>query len=230
MTRQSESVYVQPDGEKIPFTELVNTENIQETGTDWFKQNGVYKRHMCLSYLPNNISVADLRALAHAEGVEKYSSNLSYRNDENKDKQSSLLAAKISTLVQFVEESKIYKIARSKIISDLADEATEKSHEPTFKASIFFRIESDSKENLDNYTESIKEKAKQIGAEVISVKEPPEEVIIAMKPFGMPNEIGDEYCISVDAAEWAIIQSLKIPQDLLDELYEDDRNPVYMFS
>jgi len=231
MSNQSEPMYVQPNGETIPVSELVYTDNIEKTGTDWFVQDGIYKRHMSLSYLPNDVSVADLRALAHADGVEKYSSTISNRPNETHSEQTSLLAAKKSTLIQFLKNSKIYKLARSKIVSNLADEATERSHENTLNASIFFRIEADSKVDLDTYTENVKQKAKEIGAEVISVEESPEIAISAMDPFGRPsNEIGDEYCITIDAAEFAMIKSLEVPQELLDDLYDDDREPIYQLS
>lgn len=230
MSNQSEAMYVQPNGETVPVSELVYTDNIEETGTDWFLQDGIYKRHMSLSYLPNDVSVADLRALAHADSVEKYSSTISNRPNETHSEQTSFLAAKKSTLMQFLKNSKIYKLARSKIVSNLADEATEKSHENTLKASIFFRIEASSKEDLDTHTESIKKKAKEIGAEVISVEESPERAITAMEPFGRSSDIGDEYCITIDAAEYAMIQSLEVPQELLDDLYDDNRDPIYLFS
>jgi len=231
MPNKSESMYVQPNGETIPVSELLYTDNIQEVGIDWFKQDGIYKRHMCLSYLPNHISVADLRALAHADSVEEYSKTFSNQPDETDNEQTSLLAAKKSVLVEYLEESKIYKKARNKIISNLAVSTTANSDENTLKASIFFRIGADSKKKLEADTESIKQNAKQIGAEVISVEEPPEVAISAMSRFGISaNEIGDEYCITVDAAQFAIIQSLEVPQELLEELYDDPEEAIYLFK
>jgi len=223
--------YVLPNGETVPVADLLNTSNIQDIGIDWYKQDDVYKRCMCLSHLPNDVSVADLRALAHAEGIDRYSSIIANRPEDSKSDQTSLLSAQISTLINVLEQSSIFRKARNKILSKQADDTTEKISEHTLRASILFRLEADSKVKLDDYTENVSTIANEIGVEVIPVEESPEVLISAMEPFGAHSgEIGNEYCITVDAAKFAMLQSLSVPQELLDELYDDDKNPIYIYS
>jgi len=64
---------------------------------------------------------------------------------------------------------------------------------------------------------------------VAALEESPENKIIAMDPeIPTPRKIVEEYCITVDAATAAMMQMLEVPQELLDELYEDDRDPIYL--
>jgi len=223
--------YVQPNGEIVPVADLINTSNIQEIGIDWYKQDDVYKRCMCLSHLPNNVSVADLRALAHAEGIDRYTSTISNRPEDSKCDQTSFLSTQISSMLNVLDQSRIFKKARNKILSDQTDDTTEKINEHTLRASILFRLKAGSKIKLDDYTENVSTIANEIGAEIIPVEESPELLISAMEPFGTRSgDIGNEYCITVDAAIYAMLQSLNHPQDLLDKLYGGNKNPIYIYS
>jgi hypothetical protein len=223
MDEYEEPMYYPNDGDPFPATEFLDTENIQETGIDWFRQNDVYKRYMGLSYLPNNVSVSALRALVHAKEVKEFCVNLSTVSDDVEADQTSLLAAKMSTLRKMLERSKIYKIARSKIISTQADEITRDIQEPTVDASILFRIEAETKDDLDTNTENIIEKSRQIGAEVTAVEAQPEVVKSAMNPVGIPvNDIGDQFCITIDAATFAALQTPTVPRELIKELFDED--------
>lgn len=228
MEEYEEAIYYPAEGDPTPVTELLNTDNIQETGINWFQQDNIYKRCMGLSYLPNDVSVSDLRALVHAEEVEKFCVDLSSVSDDVGTEQTSLLAAQKSTLRKILEKSKIYKIARNKIISTQIDETTQSIQEPTIKASILLRIEAETKDDLDSYTEDIIEKSRQIGAEVTAVEARPEVVKSAMNPVGRPiGDIGDQFCITIDAATFAALQTPKVPRELIEELF--DENPDQHF-
>lgn len=212
-----------PDnGESYPVTELVDTDNIQETGIDWFRQDDIYKRHMGLSYLPNDVPISDLRALVHAKQTEEFWVSMHNKNDEIGTDQTSLLAAKKSSLKKILDKSKIYKMARNKIISNQADETTRSIQESTVEASILFRIEAETKNNLDSYTEDIIQRSQQIGAEVSAVEARPEMVKCAMNPAIPVWEIEDQFCISVDAATFAALQTPKVPRELIKELFDED--------
>lgn len=218
-----EPVYHPADGDPISTTEFLNTENIQKVGVDWFQQNDIYKRHMGLSYLPNNVSASDLRALVHAEEVKEICIELSSASDDIKTEQTSLLASKKSTLTRILEKSNIYKIARNKIISSQADETTRSIHNPTVDASILLRVEADTKNDLNSHTEKIINKSQEIGAEVTAVEARPEIIKSAMHPAGIPvGDIGDQFCITIDAATFAAIQTQKVPRELIKELFDED--------
>lgn len=224
-----EVVYEAEPGEEIPIGEVADIDNIQDRHADWFKQNDLYKRHMCLSYLPNDVSMADLRALVHAEGVEEFSASISNYPNDGDIEQPTLLAAQKSIQKHMLEESKVSKKERSDIVSDLADETTQKVEDITVRASIIFQIEAESKEQLEDNTKNVKQKAEKIGAEVAALEESPEEKIIAMNPkLPINKKIIEEYCITVDAATAAMIQMFQIPQELLDDLYKETKDPIYI--
>lgn len=232
MDDPEEIIYHPADGEPFPATEFLNTDNIQETGIDWFQQNGVYKRYMGLSYLPNNTPVSDLRALVHAEEVEEYKTQFSSLGDEVGTDHTSSLAAKKSNLVNLLENSKIYRIARNKIISTQSDETTRRIQNPTVNTTLLFRIEAVTKNHLESHTENIIKISKEIGAEVSPVEASPKFVKSAMAPIGIRVEdIGDQFCISVDAATYASLQMLQEPRELIEELYDEDPdNHHYVFG
>jgi hypothetical protein len=229
MVDVSNQIYVTGDGEEIPVTELAETGNIQEKHPDWFKQDDICKRHMCLSYLPNDVSPADIRALAHADGVERFETTMSNRSDGTDSAQTTLLAAQMSAQRHMMEDSKVDEKARAKILSDLADEIAKQVGEITVQASVLFLIAADSNAKLEKYTTDIREKANDIGVDVATIEASPENKIIAMNPkLPTPKEIIEDYCISVDAATAAMMQMIEPPKELLDELYEENKDPIYL--
>lgn len=229
MTDLSEAAYVTEGGEEVPVTELVETSNIQEVQADWFKQDGIYKRHMCLSYLPNDVSMADLRALAHADGFGGLDVSISNHSDGADTIQTELLAAQMSALGDIMGESKTSEKARAKTLSDLADETTKQVSEISVEASVLFLVEAESKTKLDEYTTNIRDKANEIGAEIAAIEESPVNKIITMDPeIPVQGDFVEEYCITVDAAIVAMMQMLEVPQELLDELYEDPQDAIYL--
>jgi hypothetical protein len=230
MADLSELVYLTENGEKIPVTELVKTSNIQEAKTGWFKQDDIYVRHMGLSYLPNDVSIAATRALAHADGIGSFEATISNRPDETNSVETAQLATEMSMMNEKLKNKKIAEKARAKILSNLADKATEQMSESTVKASILFSIEAKSKNELERYTTEIKEKADELGVGVAKLKESPEAKIIAMtEGLPIPKEVKEEYCITIDAATVAIMTMREPPQELLDELYEEPKNPIYLW-
>lgn len=229
MTDLSEAVCVTESGREIPITELAETSNIQEVQTDWFKQNDIYKRHMCLSYLPNDVSIADLRALAHADGFGGLNVEISNRSDGADAVQAALVTAQMSALEHMMGESKTSKKARAKTLSDLADETTKQVGDISVEASVLFLIEAESKKKLDEYTTNIRKQANEIGAEVATVEAPPEKKIMALDPtIPVQGDFMEKYCITVDAATAAIMQILEPPEELLNDLHEDPEDAIYM--
>lgn len=229
MSDWPESMYVPPDGEPIPVTELLHTENIQETGTDWFRQDGIYKRHMALEYLPNDISVADLRALVHVEGVKSFQSTTVPQPHKNDTTPASTTATRGSMIFNILEESKIFRKARQKILKQLADDTTEETNKNTVRVSILFRIEAESKEELYDLTRNVEEKANELGAEVTPVQEPPEIAIRAMQPPGdLIGELGEKYSITVDAAIYAAMQFPVPPEEQLEKLSGEQESGFYI--
>lgn len=231
MDPHSQAINVTDHGESLTINKILPTENIQQRGDDWFKQNNVYKRHMALAHLPNDVSIADLRALVHAEGVEGYNSTVVGQPDGSDTTQSSTAAAQNSIVSQLLEESKILKKARRKIVKRLADSTTEKVDEDTVRVSALLLIEAESKEQLEEYTDNIEQKANQIGAEVTSVQERAEVAIRAMHPLGdLTGELGEKYWITVDAAIFAAMQFPSPPNALLEEICDDEKDAIYLFN
>ena len=231
MDPHSQAIYVTDRGELLPINKILPTENIQERGDDWFKQNDVYKRHMALAHLPNDVSVADLRALVYASGVESYNTTVVGQPDGSDTTQSSTAAAQNSIVSQLLEESEILKRARREIVKRLADSTTEKVDEDTVRASALLLIEAESKEQIEGYTDDIEQKASQIGAEVTSVQERAEVGIRAMHPLSdLTGELGEKYWITVDAAIFAAMQFPSPPNALLEEICDDEKDSIYLFS
>lgn len=229
MTDLSEAVYVTEDGEEVPIAERAETGNIQEVHTDWFKQNDIYKRHMSLSYLPNDVSIADLRALTHADGFGALDVTISNHSDGADTVQTALLAAQMSALGDVMRESKTSEKARTETLSDLADETAKQVDDISVDASVLFLIEAECKNKLDEYTSDIRDKANEIGAEMAAIEESPENKIITMDPeIPVRGDFVEEYCITVDAATAMMMQMLKPPQELLNELYEDPGDTIYL--
>lgn len=221
MTDLSEPVCVTENDEEFDPTESVKTSNIQEVKAGWFKQDDVYVRHMALSYLPNDVSIAATRVLAHADAIGLFALTISNRPDETSGDETAQLAAEMSMMNQKLKKKKIAEKARAKILSNLADKVTEQMSEPTVKGSVLFAIEAGSKKELERYTTEIKEKSDKIGVKVAELKASPEAKIVAMaEGRRMPKEVKEEYCITIDAATAAIIRMRDPPQELLDELYE----------
>jgi len=231
MNPHSQVIYVTDNGDLLPINKLLPTENIQQRGDDWFEQNDVYKRHMALAYLPNDVSIADLRALVHAEGVENYSSTFIGQSDGSDTTQSSTTAAENSIVSQFLEKSETLKKARRKIVTRLADSTTEKVDEDTVRVSVLLLIEAESKEQLEKYTKNIEQKASQIGAEVESVQERAEVAMRAMHPLGgLSGELGEKYSVSIDAAIFAAMQFPNPPNALLEEIFDHNKDAIYLLN
>lgn len=229
MSDVSDLIILTENGEKVPATELIKTSNIQEAKAGWFKQDDIYVRHMGLSYLPNDVSIAATRALAHADGIGLFNATISNRPDGTSSAETAQLASEMSMMNEKMKKKKIAEKARAKILSSLADKATEQMSESTLKCSILFSVEAVSKKELERYTTEIKEKADELGVGVAKLKESPEAKIVAMaEGLPVPEEVKEEYCITVDAATAAITAMREPPQELVDELYEESIDPIYL--
>lgn len=205
------------ESESIP--ESYEMYNIEEVGTDWYKQNGKYMRNMYISRLPNDVSISQLTALTYEGAIDLF--HVDYKPSKNNTDQTSSMSTETSIIVTLLEKSKIFRKARKKILSSLADDTTEQINEKTFDIQVFFRIVARSKNELENLTEYITEKADQEGIGVAPINEPPEVSIRAVYPLNScPEGVGDKYCITVRSVAFSIVNTFFITQQVEKNLIE----------
>lgn len=200
-------------GEQPLFPELFDVNEIEERGIDWYKRGNTYIRHMCMSYLPGYASPHSLNALLNEDVVTDITVYFNKHTVEAND--TSQIAALATTINRVLDESKIYRKARNKIIKEFADDLSINSSKNVVDMCFLARIEASSKSRLEAHTDIVNKKAEQAEIGVIPFQGEPEVAERAIIPTGGKNkEISIEHTVDPKS-------SAKIFHNMVVEMHEN---------